>query len=231
MIKKTKIYMIPGLMCDERLWSKLRKYFDDSYELIHIPIPRRDNFDEICEILNEKFKEEKINLLGFSLGGYISSYYASKYPNKINKLILVASSCSPFNELEDKKRRQSLELINRLGFKGIASEKIKALVDDENDEELIKLVQDMYSDLGLETLNYQMNNALNRRDLKDEILNFDEKICFYYANTDKLVNHKWLENFKENSKSKFEIIESKSHMLPLEKAQELALKVKYWLKK
>ncbi len=228
-MKKTKIYMLPGLMCDERLWSRLREYFDTSYDLVHVPIPKSDSFDEICELLDKEFKEEKINLLGFSLGGYISSYYASKYPNKINKLILVSASCAPFNEIENTKRRQSLELINKFGFKGIASEKIKALIDDENDEELIKIVQNMYSNLGLETLNYQMGNALKRVDLKEKLLKEDVKIHFYYANKDRLVNHKWLEDFKQNSNNTFESFDSISHMVPLEKPYELSVKIKEWI--
>ena len=74
---KEKIYFIPGLMTDNRLWKRVLPLLDDKYEIVHISIPQSTDFDEINKILFEKFKnEEKINLLGFSLGGYIASYFA-----------------------------------------------------------------------------------------------------------------------------------------------------------
>lgn len=225
---KTKIYMIPGLMCDERLWSKLENYFDDSYELIHVPIPNTNSFDEISELLN--FEEEEINLLGFSLGGYVASYYTLKNPKKVKKLMIISSSICTLEEEELKRRRESLELINKFGFKGISRKKVSSLLDEEN-EEIIKLVQDMYETLGLETLNSQMENVLKRRDLKEELLQLNMDINFYYGDKDRLIKHDWLSNFKIESKnSDFEILDSVSHMLPLEKPEGLSKKIKQWIK-
>ena len=62
---KEKIYLIPGLMCDERLWERLTPYLEDYYELVHLEIPLTSDFDEIIEILDKEFKEDKINLFGF----------------------------------------------------------------------------------------------------------------------------------------------------------------------
>ena len=76
-------------MRDERIYGQLSYYLDD-YELIHLKIPLSEDFEEIVDILNNNIKEEKINLLGFSLGGYIASYFAIKYPSKIKKLFLLS---------------------------------------------------------------------------------------------------------------------------------------------
>ena len=48
---KEKIYLIPGLMTDERLWSRIIPLLKDQYELIHVPIPHTGDFDEIIDIL------------------------------------------------------------------------------------------------------------------------------------------------------------------------------------
>ena len=89
---KEKIYLIPGLMTDERLWSRIKPFLQNEYELVHVPIPHTEDFDEIIDILFNLFKEEKVNLLGFSLGGYIASYFAITYPNRVNRLFMVAAT-------------------------------------------------------------------------------------------------------------------------------------------
>ena len=50
---KEKIYLIPGLMTDIRLWSRLIPYLQKEYELVHIPIPHSEDFDEIIDILKK----------------------------------------------------------------------------------------------------------------------------------------------------------------------------------
>ena len=62
---KEKIYLIPGLMTDERLWSRIKPFLQNEYELVHVPIPHTEDFDEIIDILFNLFKEERVNLLGF----------------------------------------------------------------------------------------------------------------------------------------------------------------------
>lgn len=106
-------------MTDEKLWSRLKPYLESDYELVHMNLPLTTDFDKAVEELNEKIKDEKIFLLGFSLGGYIASYFAIKYPLKIEKLLIVAGTPSSMNEDEIIKRKLTLQQMNNLGFKGL----------------------------------------------------------------------------------------------------------------
>ena len=150
---KEKIYLIPGLMTDIRLWSRLIPYLQNEYELVHIPIPHSEDFDEIIDILFNTFKEEKINLLGFSLGGYIASYFAITYPNRVNRLFTVAATPGNSTEAEIERRKEKFVAIEKDGFTGLTYEKAKSLVEEKNQEdiELIKIIQNMFMDLGKET--------------------------------------------------------------------------------
>ena len=42
---KEKIYLIPGLMTDHRLWSRIIPLLENDYELVHTPIPHSEDFD------------------------------------------------------------------------------------------------------------------------------------------------------------------------------------------
>lgn len=51
-----------------------------------------DLFVEDIEAIRKHFKLDKLNIVGHSWGGFISSLYAIKYPKKVRSLVLIASS-------------------------------------------------------------------------------------------------------------------------------------------
>lgn len=231
---KEKIYLLPGLMTDERLWSRLRKFLEDEYELIHVPIPHSEDFDEIIDILFDNFKEEKINLLGFSLGGYIASYFAITYPQKVNKLFMLAATPGASTEAEVQRRKEKFLVIERNGFEGLSYEKAKSLVEkkNQNDEELISIIRDMFWDLGKETFVSQLTSTFYRKDLFEDLLHLDMPIYFFYSKKDRLLNHNSIKKLCEISHNmKVLSREGTSHNIPLEEPELLSLKIKKWMKK
>ena len=230
---KEKIYLIPGLMTDERLWSRIKPFLEE-YELVHVPIPHSEDFDEILDILLDIFKEEKVNLLGFSLGGYIASYFAVTYPHRVNKLFMVAATPGASEEAEIERRREKFAVIEKEGFKGLPYEKAVTLVEEQNkdDIELIKTIQDMFMDLGKETFIYQLTSTFNRIDLLEDLVGLKLNIWFYYSTKDRLLNHKSMEKLQKIEHNMTLISrEGTSHNIPLESPKELSTKIKEWMSK
>jgi pimeloyl-ACP methyl ester carboxylesterase len=232
-IIKEKIYLIPGLMTDERLWSRLKPFLQNEYELVHVPIPHTEDFDEIIDILFNLFEEEKVNLLGFSLGGYIASYFAITYPNRVNKLFTVASTPGSSNEAEIERRKEKFAIIEKEGFVGLSYEKAVSLVEEQNqnDFELIKIIQDMFMDLGKETFITQLTSTFYRKDLYEELINMSIPIWFYYSINDRLLNQQSIKRLLE-TKHNIKLIsrEGTSHNIPLEVPQLLSNEIRKWMK-
>ena len=63
--------------------GSLRSPFPDS--LISL-----ENHIEDLELLRKELKIDKLNLVGHSMGSFLASAYASKYPNRIKRLVLLA---------------------------------------------------------------------------------------------------------------------------------------------
>lgn len=228
---KEKIYLIPGLMTDIRLWKRLVPFLENDYELIHLPIPHSVDFDEIVDILFEKIKEEKINILGFSLGGYIASYFAITYPNRVKRLFLVAATPGASDEAETERRKEKFAIIEKEGF-GLNYEKAISLVEkqNQNDEDLIKTIIDMFNDLGKETFISQLTSTFYRKDLFEDLIHLDIPIWIYYSQEDRLLNKKSLKKVL-NSKHSMNVIsrEGTSHNIPLETPKELSEKIRKWM--
>ena len=229
---KEKIYLIPGLMTDERLWKRLIPLLEDEYELIHVPIPHSEDFDEIIDILFNYIKEEKVNILGFSLGGYIASYFAVTYPNRVNKLFMLASTPGASNEAEIERRKEKFAVIEKNGFNGLTYEKAQSLVEkkNQNDEDLIKTIQNMFMDLGKETFISQLTSTFNRLDLFNDLINLDLPIYFYYSTQDRLLNHESIKKLL-NTEHNIKIVsrEGTSHNISLEEPKALSLEIKKWM--
>ena len=228
---KEKIYLIPGLMTDNRLWSRIIPLLENDYELVHTSIPHSEDFDEIIDIIFNEFKEEKVNILGISLGGYIASYFAITYPNRVNRLFTVAATPGNSTEAEIERRKEKCVAIEKEGFVGLSYEKAKSLLEKQNDEESIKIIQDMFMDLGKESFISQLTSTFYRKDLFEDLINLSIPIWFFYSKNDRLLNQEaikklLLDNHNMNIISR----EGTSHNIPLEVPELLSNEIKKWMK-
>ncbi len=230
---KEKIYLIPGLMTDERLWKRVQPLLKDDFELVYLQIPMTSDFDEINEYLLKEIKEDDINLLGFSLGGYIASYFTLKYPKKVKRLFNLASTPSGSSSKDDKRRKQKIKDVDEKGFEPLSIQKAKSLVEVKNqdDEDLINTIIDMFTSLGKENFKTQLNCTLNRVDLFDRLIKLDKTIYFFYSKDDRLLTKDSLQRLEnENHNMKVISREGTSHNISLEEPNLLVEKIREWIK-
>ncbi len=86
---KKNLYFIPGTMCDLRLWSamidELNCLHPNEFQYHFLNISKQTSIDEIIDDINKQLPDEKIILIGFSLGGYLASAFAVKYAGQAGK--------------------------------------------------------------------------------------------------------------------------------------------------
>ena len=231
-----KLYLIPGTMCDERLWADLVAYLPPSVDLDYLSIPPDKDLDDIVEYYHELFastlaEQDKINLVGFSLGGYIASYFASIYPERVNKLFVISNSPTSLPLAEIKQRNETIDFINKYGYQGISRHRITHLLDEESDSKrIVDVISAMDKSLGQKVLLSQYQNTSQRKNLSKELASAKFTIHFYCSERDPLVNAMWFSSLNSNNPD-FSLIKTSGsgHMLPLEKPQELARYLKLWL--
>ncbi|MEN5386743.1 alpha/beta hydrolase [Aliarcobacter skirrowii] len=230
---REKIYFIPGLMTDIRLWSKALPLLKDDFEIIHIPIPSSTDFDEIVDILNKEFKEEKINILGFSLGGYIASYFTCKYPQRVKRLFTVAATPGTTSKVELERREKKLVDFENSSEFGLELEKAIMLLEEQNqnDLSLAQTMVDMFNDLGRDTFLTQLKSTFNRVDLFDKLKDKTIPMYMLYSSNDRLLDLEALDKL-HNQKHNIKLIirDGTSHNIPLEFPELFASSVKEWIK-
>ena len=219
---KTKIYCLPGTMCDQRLWQACIHYLPENIELIHLAIPMENSINEIVTSLEKKLPEGKINLAGFSLGGYIATAYALRFPERINKLLLISNMSYSLPENELKERSRTIAYLKTHGYSGIPTKRITALLDSskQHNLEIINCIRKMDTTLGKETLIHQLTVTTQRENLLVKLPTLPMPVMFLIGDNDSLVKLSRIEDILGQSPLiSLSVVANTGHMLPLEQPE------------
>lgn len=226
-----KIHLIPGTQCNAKLWSALAPYLSNDVELVHLDIPLHTSFDDIVRYYYRMISDQDINLVGFSLGGYIASYFACRYSERVKRLFVIANSPTHLSDNEIYQRAETSRLIERHGYKGMSPKKATMMLDpSHHNEAFIRPILEMDADLGVDNLLSQYTYTTERYDLAEELRRLPCPSAFYYSDQDPLVDTQWLRTLYQTApKVTLLTTAGSGHMLPLEKPQELAAHLNNWL--
>ena len=226
---RQSLYLLPGTMCDNRLWDSfiaaLELLRPNYFDLHFITISQKATIDEIIDDIKQQLPHEKVNLLGFSLGGYLASAFTLKYPEVIANLFVVSNMPCALPDKEIKERSRAVSWIKRNGYSGISKKRILTLLDEsaQKRQDIILLIKDMDESLGTEVLTHQLLTTTKREDIFRELGLLPLNKHFCVGKNDHLVSVEALINMQLLDKNmKLSVIENSGHMLPLEKPNELA---------
>jgi|TARA_B100000787_G_C16116501_1_gene260583 pimeloyl-ACP methyl ester carboxylesterase len=158
------IVFIHGVGLDHKMWQhqilSLKEYSTITYDLLghgktsynKEEISLNDFSNQLILLL--KFLEvDKINLVGFSLGSLIALDFASKFQNKLNRLVVMGTTY----KRTEKERSQVIDRYNQAKLnKPISKQALKRWFSDE----YLKLHPEVY-DLFIEILNKEPEDHIN----------------------------------------------------------------------
>lgn len=225
------LFMIPGTMCDQRLWRDLWPHLQGC-QPTHVPIPRASNVTEMVNSLLESLPPQPVDLFGFSLGGYLAAALAAAHPERIRRLFICANTPCALPDAEIKQRQQLLKWVDRHGYSGISDRKIAAMLGPENRdrEEIAECMRAMDASLGEQTLVAQLSATSIRDDLARPLGECEFPITFCFGQADTLVNRDWLRALQQrNPAVQVQEVSVAGHMLPLEAPRALAQVIQTWL--
>ncbi|NTS76321.1 alpha/beta hydrolase [Catenovulum sp. SM1970] len=229
---KQTLYFIPGTQCDNRLWSRVLPYLDSEIEVVHLPIPNQLNFEQIAAHYQQQLGEEPVNLVGFSLGGYIASDFLARYPEQVNRIFIIANSPTALPENELKQRYAMRAFAEKNGYQGLSRKRVASLLSAQNrDESIIDCVLAMDKTLGAETFLSQFQHTTERCNLASYFNQYQGTAYFYYSEQDALIDKAWFQQL-DLTRPQLKILttENAGHMIPLEQPQALAQHLNNWVR-
>ena len=225
------LVMIPGMMCDERIFSPQIDSLGDEIELTIADISR---FSSVVDLASDVLKKapRKFSLLGHSMGGIVAMEMYSQEPNRIEKLILMDTN--PNSELEEvkSKREPQIKDVSEGRLLNVMRDEMKPnyLAQSKNQSSVLNVCMDMALSLGPDVFINQSRALQTRADQQSNIQSINIPVLIICGSEDKLCTverHEMMHNMISNSELR--IINNAGHMPTLEQPSETTEILKEWL--
>ena len=225
--------MVPGMMCDERIFSP---QIEELSKILEVTIADISSFSSVRELASDVLEKapKKFALLGHSMGGIIAMEIYSQEPNRIEKLILMDTN--PKAELDEVKLKREPQIrdVNKGKLLEVMRDEMKPnyLADSENQSSVLNVCMDMALTLGSDVFINQSRALQSRADQQNTIQSINIPVLIMCGSEDKLCpveRHEMMHNMISDSELK--IINNAGHMPTLEQPEETTEVLKEWLMK
>ena len=223
--------MVPGMMCDERIFSP---QIEELSQNLAVTIADISNFSSVSELASDVLKKtpKSFSLLGHSMGGIVAMEMYSQEPNRIEKLILMDTN--PKAELDEVKlkREPQIREVNKGKLLEVMRDEMKPnyLAESENKRSVLNVCMDMALTLGPDVFINQSRALQTRADQQNTIQSIKIPVLIMCGSEDKLCpveRHEMMHNMISDSDLK--IINNAGHMPTLEQPRETTEVIKEWL--
>ena len=223
--------MVPGMMCDERIFSP---QIEELSKNIEVTVADISNFSSVSELASDVLKKapKSFSLLGHSMGGIVAMEIYSQEPKRIEKLILMDTN--PKAELDEVKlkREPQIREVNKGKLLEVMRDEMKPnyLAESENKRSVLNVCMDMALTLGPDVFINQSRALQSRLDQQNTIQSIKIPVLIMCGSEDKLCpveRHEMMHNMISDSDLK--IINNAGHMPTLEQPRETTEVLKEWL--
>ena len=236
--KKETIVFLHGSGLSHIVWSLTEQFFSNkNFNVLSIDLPGHGNSDGPCLDTIEKISDwleqvfislnlQKLILVGHSQGCLEILEYASKYKNRLKKIVFIGGSNkmpvhSDLIDLAKNGDSDAVKLMMKWGYEGS-----KKFIGGNPVEKIIQSPRDIREILAVDLV--ACNNYKNGTDAAKSI---ECPSLFIFGSLDKMVNLEAGKKFSNLVKnSTVHVIEGCGHMIMIEKAFEMRDKVLEFLK-
>jgi pimeloyl-ACP methyl ester carboxylesterase len=223
-----RLTFVPGTMCDRRVWAPVWRALGYADDPAYIPVETRLTREAIRAAFDEAAADGPMNLVAFSMGGYLSLEYALDHPTRVRSLVTVCSSAFGLSAREKADRARAIDFLSAHAYRGIGQGRINQFVHPsrQTDPAVAGVMRDMDRDLGVEVLKAQLRETSARDSLEARLAEIACPVLLIGADGDQLVA--WSEIARMHdliAGGALEQARDAGHMLPLEQPDWLAQRI------
>jgi pimeloyl-ACP methyl ester carboxylesterase len=224
--------LIPGMMCDARLFSPQVEHLSDQYD-IHIPkLVGQNTINGFAKSIL-KDTSDSFALLGLSMGGIIAMEILRIAPERVDRIALLDTN--PLAEKDEIKQRRfpQIEAVQHGRLTDIMRDEMKPnyLADGPQKSIILDLCMDMATNLGADVFIEQSQALMDRIDQTKTLKSANIPALILCGREDILCpieRHELMHDLMPNST--LEIIDGAGHLPVLEQPEITNIKITEWLK-
>ncbi|WP_282153313.1 alpha/beta fold hydrolase [Ruegeria atlantica] len=227
----TPLVLLPGMMCDARLFTPQIAALSGKFPILSAPIGGHNTMQALAaEVLT--YAPQRFALAGLSMGGIVAMEILRQAPNRVAGLALMDTN--PLAELDELKARRGPQInaVERGNLRKVMAEEMKPnyLTDGPRRASILDLCMDMSMDLGSDVFVNQSKALRDRADQTNTLRDFTGVAHVLCGRDDALCpvsTHELMHDLMPQSR--LEIIENAGHLPTLEQPQQTTAALTRWL--
>lgn len=227
----TPLVLVPGLLCDERLFWHQAGHLRDLAEPVVADVTEGSSVSEMAGAVLDA-APERFSLAGLSMGGYVALEIMRAAPERVERLALLDTSARADSPEQTEARRQLIQLAQNDRFEEVPRELLPRLVhpDRLGDVRLADTVFGMADAVGPEAFVHQEAAIINRPDSREDLPDIACPTLVLCGREDALTPvHLHEEMAALIPGSQLLVIEECSHLSTLERPGEVTGALREWL--
>ena len=228
----TPLVMLPGMMCDERLFAP---QIDALCFEREVQVAALSSYSQIDKLAADVIKHAppKFALAGLSMGGIVAMEICAQAPTRVEKLALMDTN--PKAELEEVKQQRELQIRDVISgnLRKVMRDEMKPnyLADTLNKQDILNTCMEMALSLGADVFVKQSQALRDRHDQQETLRGLDIPVLVLCGSEDRLCSleqHQLIHKLIPNSW--LEVVMDAGHLPTLEQPEKTTEILKTWLK-
>lgn len=224
------LVMLPGLLCDERLWSEQAQALSDIAAPLIADLTKDDSVAAMAaRVLSEA--PPRFALAALSMGGYVAFEIMRQAPERVTRLALLATSAAPDSPERAATRRMAIESLKLGRFLGVTTRLLPQLVHaSQVDGPVGQEVRAMAARVGGEAFLRQQTAILGRPDSRPTLAAIDVPTLVAVGDSDVLTSPAESGEIHAGiAGSQLHMFEACGHLPPLEQPAAVSALLRGWL--
>lgn len=223
--------LLPGVMCDAGLWQEMAEQLAEFGPLAYGDLSQASSLKAMASAVLER-SPARFTLVGFSMGGFVAREMIRQAPERVDRLILIASSSQQDSEqAKSFKAATAKTLLSSQGaFRGLGQKTIALSLSESHadDARLQQQIHAMSLRMGREAYCRQL--LMDRDSDTARLHQITCPTLVVAAAQDRMRSLRESKILQEAIPGAvLEVIEESGHMVPLEQPEALVRVMKRWL--
>jgi pimeloyl-ACP methyl ester carboxylesterase len=226
------LILLPGMMCDARLYGPQIEALSGHYSLNLIPITNHSSIQQLAaEVIAQA--PDRFGIAGLSMGGIVAMEVFAQAPDRIERIALLDTNPNAETEVKKNDREPQISRVLKGELENVMREDImpKYLVADPQRNEILDLCLDMALNLGKTVFERQSHALKNRPDQSRNLRRIKVPTLILCGQEDQLCpleQHQMMHDLIKNSR--LEIVQEAGHLPTLEQPAKTTEALLRWLR-
>ncbi len=227
----TRLVLVPGLVCDEALWTHQAETLTDVCEPAVFDMAPYDDIDVAAQALLDTFPGT-FALAGLSMGGYLAFEIMKKASDRVSKLALLDTTPVADSPESVERRRSAIAQAKDGKFKTIIEGYLPFFMHEKrlSDPAFVQKVVAMTDRVGNASLIRGQTLMMNRPDSQESLADIRCPTLVLCGRQDKLTPLPLHEMMAERIPgATLVVVEDSGHLSTMEQPHAVSAVMRYWL--